>query len=107
MTQHAEKADAKVLVTLAIVYTGICLFCAGVSDATVVWMLNVLWLLGPPANLVHGSELLWLFATETVVVFLMFFCFARTTRRQRRIWVAAAALTVWVFSGLFAFAAAW
>lgn len=89
------------------VYVAACVFCVSAADKTIVAVLDVLWLLGPAANLVHGSKLLGLFLVETLVLFWTIRLFVRTTRRRRRVWIGAAALVVWVLSGLFAYAVAW
>ena len=94
-------------VALAIVYGGSCLLCLGAVGPRSFAIGDVLWLLGPPATLVLGSEVLWLFAIETVVLCWTLCRFVRATRRCRRRWLGGAALGVWVFSGFFAYAIAW
>lgn len=88
-------------------YGAICVFCASAADETIVAILDVLWLLGPAANLVHGSKLLGLFLVETLVIFWTIRLFVRAARRRHRMWIGAAAIAIWVLSGIFAYAVAW
>jgi hypothetical protein len=96
-----------VLGALVAVYGAACVFCIRAADKTIVAILDVLWLLGPAANLVHGSKLLWPFLAETLVFLWTIRLFVRSRPRRRRMWSGAAAFMVWVVSGLFAYAVAW
>lgn len=62
------------------------------------------WLLGPPANLVHGTSFLWPFAVGTVVVAGSVLGIARTESPGVQVTCAIALLITWALCGFLVYA---
>lgn len=70
---------------------------------------RLLWLLGPPALLLYGTELLWLYAAGSIAVALLAWGTGRATRRWS-VWSIALgvlALVAWLGLGLLVYVPAW
>jgi len=62
------------------------------------------WLLGPAANLVHGTHFLWPFAIGTIAVAGLFLGFVRSRSRAVKASCATAFALAWVAFGFLAYA---
>ena len=60
------------------------------------------WLLGPPASLIWGNHVpwMWAFVLETVIVLSMWMRVIRTKERKQRFAFGAMTLLFWVLSGI-------
>lgn len=70
---------------------------------------GLLWLLGPPALLLYGTDLLWLYAAGSIVVALLAWGIGRATRRWS-VWSIALGvmcLIAWLGLGLLVYVPAW
>jgi hypothetical protein len=89
-------------------YAGLCIIgargLASVSNETQVAIRPYVWLLGPPANLVHGTDFLWPFLIGTLVLGMCAFMTMRSRRfAMKTVW-SAMALVAWAMFGFLAYA---
>jgi hypothetical protein len=107
--QHAEGAlMRRMLVRFAFAYAALIAFCglgAGLIPASVQERLRpYFWLLGPPANLVHGTKFLWPFGIGTVVVAGLFLAVTRTESPGVQVACGVALIIAWMIFGFLVYA---
>jgi len=88
-----------------VLYAVICAFCLLVSDSTASILIkeNVLWMFGPPANLIYGWRYLLPFAIGTPSVALVFFSMVRAATTGRRLMLLLGFLLSWCLFGFIAY----
>ena len=94
----------RALISFAAFYVASCAFCALVPDAVVAKYLSILWLFGPPASLVYGTNFLWPFAIGTALVAGSVFGITRTESPGVQVVSGLALPVVWAFFGFLAYA---
>jgi hypothetical protein len=96
------------LVGGAIVYSILMAFCAfgahAVPASTQQALRAYVWLLGPPANLLHGTNYLWPFAIGSIVVAGLVFGITRTESPGVQVISGLALLIAWAFFGFLTYA---
>lgn len=96
------------LVGGAIVYSILIAFCAFGAHAVPVSTQQALrayvWLLGPPANLLHGTNYLWPFVIGTIVVAGLVFGMTRTESPGVQFICGVALLVAWAIFGFVTYA---
>ena len=96
------------LVGGAVVYSILIAFCAfgahAVPASTQQTLRPYIWLLGPPVNLVHGTNYLWPFVIGTIVVAGLVFGMTRTESPGVQIVCGAVLLITWAILGFVAYA---
>lgn len=96
------------LVSGAVVYSMLIAFCAfgvhAVPASAQEALRPYVWLLGPPANLVHGTNFLCPFVIGTIVVAGLAFGMTRTESPGVQIACGAALLVAWAVFGFIVYA---
>ena len=96
------------LIWSAVVYVVLMAFCGlgarAIPASTQQLVRPYLWLLGPPANLVYGTDFLWPFAIGTIVVAGLLFGIARFESPGVRIACGSALVIAWAVFGFIVYA---
>ena len=95
-------ARALTLLMWLMVYVAACVVCAGSSYGTVFSYVCSFCLLGPPANLIHGTEVLLLFVLETLVFFFALVLSLKARCWEWKVLLSSIAVIVWLLSGFVA-----
>jgi hypothetical protein len=98
----------RLFVGSAIVYAtlmALCAFGAGFVPASAQEAVRpYFWLLGPPANLVHGTNFLWPFAIGSAVVAGLIFGISRSESRGVQLACGVTLLIAWAIFGFIVYA---
>ncbi len=104
MPRSVTPTKVRSVAALGGAYGLLCAVCVSAPTSRVRAMLDALWLLGPPANLVHGTSFLVAFLIGTVLVLGLSLALARARRRGLRVVLGLVLLLIWVSSGWLAYA---
>ena len=94
----------EVMMGFGAIYIGLCIFCGLADAATIRAILGLLWILGPPANLVYGWRFLAPFVVGTLLVGGLFVALIRVKAPARRVMLGLALSAVWAFFGFLSYA---
>lgn len=61
--------STRLLPAAVVAYVAFCVFCLAAPSPSIRALLGLVWILGPPANLIHGTHFLAPFILGTVLVF--------------------------------------
>jgi hypothetical protein len=98
------KVNTNLFAVVGAAYAIDCFFCLMVSRSSIRSILGALWALGPPANLIHGTDYLVPFALGTLVVAGTLRAAIRARTRETRIFLLVVLVTLWALSGFIAYA---
>jgi hypothetical protein len=101
---RARKGVSRVVAGLVCAYLVACAFCLAVPVGALRALLPFIWMLGPPANLVHGANYLVPFGIGTIVVATLIAGVFRTQSRAWRRVLFLILVVVWAFSGAVSYA---
>jgi len=86
------------------IYCSLCIFCLLAPVATIRSMFDLLWVFGPPANLIYGHKLLVFFVPGTMVVAAFTWALLYPATIIRRILLVFALIASWSIFGFLVYA---
>lgn len=85
-------------------YLALSAFCALAPDPLTGRIYSIIWIFGPPANLVYGTRWALPFAVGTLFVVVGYFAIVRARRRRSVCLWLLGIILVWSFFGVLAYA---
>ena len=96
----------KAAIAFMLLYVALSITCATMPDSAVRTVFAVLWVFGPPANLVYGTGYMVPFIVGTLIVVFMFYRMLRAAAVVARIALIAGLVMAWSLFGALAYAPA-
>lgn len=99
-----KRMMSRFYAVLVATYVCTSVFCFAAPTVLIQKILMVLWMFGPPANLIHGTKYLWPFLLGSVLIFSLAFAFCRTRALVWRVVLVLGLSVIWISFGVLAYA---